>query len=268
MKDSAPRNLLGQKVSRSSMLEPKKMLAAEDEINTATWQETNFDDGDWAPFNDFGLEGDVVNGFFRSHFDASFFVEQDSWRIAMGKELLATDEFESTDAYTGFSMYIPNSFPDTEETIISQYWQHTVEGTENWASKLLIENDELWLVSRSYSGGPEQVEYLATLPKDEWMDFTVRMKPGRDGNGQITVNMNGEELYDGSVDFGWGGFDDSGTLTGGWLQPRVGIYAASGYNGGDQVAEDRYLYFDNLSMLDNDSGTYSEAEAWENVDPS
>lgn len=254
------RNRLGYE-SDGVGLEARKMLAASDEIDMDTMQETNFDDGDYAPFQLYGSGGSFENGSYVTRFDADTWSEQ---RWNMGSEVYSADDFRTTNGYVGFNMYVPSDeFPDDATSIVHQWWQQNQDGESlNWTAVLEMRGDQLYFRHRAASVASTD-ELLGTVPRDEWVELKTRVIPGRDGVGRVTVFMNDELVLDKSTNVGWGDFDADGYMDGDYIRPKVGMYYIEAYDG---TTEDATLYFDDVSWFDNSAGL-SGGDAWTRVDP-
>lgn len=133
----------------------------------------------------------------------------------------------------GFSLNIPESFPELEKNCIVAQWHGEHDEGETSRSPVLalrIEGSKLYITSRSSkqkiqstNDGPEQIHYsLNEFPKNKWLDFVVKASWSYHWDGMLLVWLNGDQVikYNGPLGYN----DDRGPYF------KFGVYKHSGEN--------------------------------------
>jgi hypothetical protein len=131
----------------------------------------------------------------------------------------------------GFSLYIPESFPELERNCIVAQWHGEHDKGEYSRSPVLairIEGNRLYINSRSSkqkiqtaNDGLETTHYsLSDFPKNKWLDFVVKASWSYQNDGLLAVWLNGDQIitYNGPLGY----HDDQGPYF------KFGIYKHSG----------------------------------------
>ncbi len=98
-------------------------------------------------------------------------------------------------AWYGFSTYVPTSWVDSEQTVITaQWWSHSRASPP---LGIEIEGDE-WVVFQRWDEGDEGLSKRAvgTVRKGEWTDWVVEAYWSDRRNGYVKVWRNGEVVYE------------------------------------------------------------------------
>lgn len=151
-----------------------------------------------------------------------------------------------------FDLYVPEvhpddpdapSFPDDRSTVISQVWH---VGVGPMMAAIMIKENNLKVMNH---GGPSATLRKKEIPRGEWNEVILRIKPSLDDNGSYTLWYGGEKVLEKSGipvtcgnadadDF----TDDDRMIEGDYMLPWLGVYAQD--VGTD---DERTLFFDNIT---------------------
>ncbi|KZV98107.1 hypothetical protein EXIGLDRAFT_327424 [Exidia glandulosa HHB12029] len=241
-------------------------LAWDGPSNTTTLVATSFEDGALAPFVACGSSGGSVNvttgDAFSGEFKAASFGVGDGANLCLPR----AEPFFHKEAWQGFAVFVPSSFPSDARTMIAQQLCSSTACGEDWCGALTLVGTNIVAQHRSSCTSTGAEITLATnIVRDVWHSVVVNVRMSNVYDGKYSAWFDGRRNY-----FASGinvGFDDAwnnGTMaTGAFLRNGQSSSGAavtrsfmsfSGLTRRTDTGRSSTLFFDDVSWYNVDDG--------------